>query len=610
MSHLTRVCLVVAAVFVVIGEAKYPPPCDDEIFCKGELLDTVQDAVLFMDSKHFVDMTLKNTPEETLRAFYKLKQSVPRDARLTQDQVRAFVDEHFDPPGSELEEWLPEDWKPKPEFLEKIHDGQLQEFAQQLHQLWKVLGRKVKDRVREYSNRYSLYYIPHGTIVPGGRFREFYYWDSYWVVKALLIGGMHETVKGMLRNFAEMQKTLGFIPNGGRKYYARRSQPPYFIPMVKEYVDFTGDLDFLKEIMDTMEQEYSFWQYQRSTLVTVNGKEHLVTIFNASTGGPRPESYREDKAWASVFDTDAEKDEFYAEVKSACESGWDFSTRWYKSYGHVGTNLTDIHTRNVAPVDLNSLMCYNAVLLSDMNQKLGRNAKAARYSEIARSRNETIQQVFWDNHDGIWYDFDIVKGERRKSFYLSNVHPLWTGCYGVEGGPDKSEMTRRVVDYLWTQGALDYKGGVPTSLVNSEEQWDYPNAWAPLQHILVEGLRLSPYPEAHDLARNLAQKWVYNNWKTFKMTKSMFEKYDTMSLGYPGHGGEYDVQIGFGWSNGVVLDFINTYADRLDSFDGESSGAKTALHSWNLVFLMITFFVILATRAPHHPSGDCKTMFS
>jgi alpha,alpha-trehalase len=88
--------------------------------------------------------------------------------------------------------------------------------------------------------------------------------------------------------------------------------------------------------MESMEQEYAFWQNQRSTPVTVNGKEYLVTIFNASTGGPRPESYREDKSWATVFDTDAEKEDFYIDIKSAAESGWDFSTRWYRHFGKVG----------------------------------------------------------------------------------------------------------------------------------------------------------------------------------------------------------------------------------------------------------------------------------
>lgn len=36
-------------------------------------------------------------------------------------------------------------------------------------------------------------------------------------------------------------------------------------------------------------------------------------------------------------------------------------------------------------------------------------------------------------------------------------------------------------------GALQFPNGVPTSLRQSGQQWDYPNAWPPLQHMLIEG---------------------------------------------------------------------------------------------------------------------------
>lgn len=40
-------------------------------------------------------------------------------------------------------------------------------------------------------------------------------------------------------------------------------------------------------------------------------------------------------------------------------------------------------------------------------------------------------------------------------------------------------------------------------------------------------------------------------------------QYDaTVSGGYGG-GGEYEVQLGFGWSNGLILDLLDKYGDRL-----------------------------------------------
>ena len=70
--------------------------------------------------------------------------------------------------------------------------------------------------------------------------------DSYWVLKGLLLSEMHQTVRGMIENFLVMVDKFGFVPNGGRVYYERRSQPPFLILMFKLYMDATNDTDFLR----------------------------------------------------------------------------------------------------------------------------------------------------------------------------------------------------------------------------------------------------------------------------------------------------------------------------------------------------------------------------
>ena len=40
----------------------------------------------------------------------------------------------------------------------------------------------------------------------------------------------------------------------------------------------------------------------------------------------------------------------------------------------------------------------------------------------------------------------------------------------------------------------------------------------------------------------------------------MYEKYDAIEPGMYGSGGEYSVQLGFGWSNGVALSFIEQFS--------------------------------------------------
>ena len=69
-----------------------------------------------------------------------------------------------------------------------------------MHGRWKDLGRKIKSDVQASPEKYSLHYLPKPFIVPGGRFREMYYWDSYWTIQGLLVSEMPETVKGMAAN--------------------------------------------------------------------------------------------------------------------------------------------------------------------------------------------------------------------------------------------------------------------------------------------------------------------------------------------------------------------------------------------------------------------------
>lgn len=106
-----------------------------------------------------------------------------------------------------------------PATIGGIVDKTFRQFALDLHGIWKDLCRKVDPIVAEESHRFSLIALPHPFIAPGGRFRESYYWDAYWIVKGLLVSGMRDTVKGMIRNYAQMVETYGFVPNGGRIYY-------------------------------------------------------------------------------------------------------------------------------------------------------------------------------------------------------------------------------------------------------------------------------------------------------------------------------------------------------------------------------------------------------
>lgn len=215
------------------------PSCPSEIYCQGQLLHTVQMKEIYTDSKTFVDMKMKGKPKETLEAFNAFMAEKNNDP--SREELKAWVESNFEKPGAEFEDWIPDDWVANPAFLKHIKDADLREFASKLNQIWHELGRKMIADVAINSDQYSIIPVDHPVIVPGGRFREFYYWDSYWIVKGLLLSEMKKTTRGMLENFLSIVQRYGFIPNGGRIYYSMRSQPPLLCAMVKAYVDATND---------------------------------------------------------------------------------------------------------------------------------------------------------------------------------------------------------------------------------------------------------------------------------------------------------------------------------------------------------------------------------
>lgn len=261
-----------------------------EIYCYGPLLETIQMSNIYVDSKTFVDMKMKNSPNETLNLFLEMMKKTGQ--RPSKTNLTDFLSEAFEDAGSEFETWEPADWKPDPKFINDIKDNHFKVWATELHLLWKLLCKKIKDDVRLHPDHYSIIYVPYPVIVPGGRFREFYYWDSYWIIRGLLLSEMYTTVKGMLSNFLSIINTYGYIPNGGRVYYAMRSQPPMLVPMMKSYIEATNDTVFLKENVDILEKEFSYWMLNHTVNIERDGKIYTLARYKDSSVGPRPESYK------------------------------------------------------------------------------------------------------------------------------------------------------------------------------------------------------------------------------------------------------------------------------------------------------------------------------
>nr|ALF03966.1 soluble trehalase [Cnaphalocrocis medinalis] len=558
---MLHVLLVAAAAAAAVGE-DLPPTCDRPVYCDSDLLHYVQTARLFPDSKTFVDMHMRDDPEDILEAFDNLLNSTQRNP--TKEQIKEFVDEHFFM-ESELESWMPPDFEENPPFLLGIRDEKLRQYGKDIHAIWPSLGRKVRSTVLDNPSRFSLIPIDNGFIIPGGRFREIYYWDTYWIIEGLLLGGMTETARGMIENLIELLKKLGHVPNGSRWYYQERSQPPLLSAMMFKYIRKTGDLPFLRENINHLEKELNYWLDTQIISLNIGGNTYSLLRYYAPSKGPRPESYIEDYNTADNMKSEDRKQEYYTNIKSAAESGWDFSSRWFiNDEGGNSGNLSTIDINNIIPVDLNSIYANALQNMAYFEGLLKNPRRAMHWAYLAKQWRYNIEKVFWDEQDGIWYDYDMKNEKHRKYFYPSNVAPLWMGAI------DKRVILKhsaRILEYLKNSHGLDFPGGVPTSLIRSGEQWDFPNAWPPLVSIVVNALEALGTREGKKVAFDVAETWVRACRKGFLENKQMFEKYDAEVPGNYGAGGEYTVQSGFGWTNGVVLDFLAKYGRTLKAED-------------------------------------------
>ncbi|CAH0579003.1 unnamed protein product [Chrysodeixis includens] len=549
--------------------------CNSSIYCTGELLRTIQLARIFPDSKTFVDLRLARTENETVSDFTNLMRRTNNEP--SREQLKKFIDDNFID-GDELVAWNPPDFDPNPPILEQITDLKLKQFAKDIIDIWPGLGRKVSPDVDRNSEQYSFIYVPNGFIVPGGRFKEMYYWDTYWIVRGLLISNMMQTAKGVIENFLHLVDKLGYVPNGSRIYYLGRSQPPLLTAMVQEYFTATSDITWLEANIDIVERELQYWLAKKRITVTINSKQYMLLRYKADKDdkGPRPESYYEDCATSTIL-PENKRDDFYMEMKSAAESGWDFSSRWFVTAENLtSANLSDVHVTRIIPVDLNSMFAGALQIMGDLRYQLKDRRSAQKWWSLAKYWRIAIDNVLWNQEDGVWYDYDLVAKAPRKHFYPSCVTPLWAGAVEPTSAP---VYAAHLVKYLRSSNALSFPGGIPTSLWHTGEQWDFPNAWPPLQSIVIGGLEKSGNEEAQKLARDQVAIWIRANYIGYSKWKKMFEKYSSLQPGEHGSGGEYIVQSGFGWTNGIVLELLQRYGKVLtleeESDDGFPSVRMT-----------------------------------
>jgi len=368
----------------------------------------------------------------------------------------------------------------------------------------------------------------------------------------------------MLDNFAYLIDQFGFIPNGNRTYFLSRSQPPFFALMVQLLAEIEGP-DTLTRYLPQLQREFKFWHKDSGELsperpvarrmVHVASGGHLAErgvgggLLNRywdDTPMPRPEAYRQEIELTEKTDQlGIAPETLYTHIRAACESGWDFSSRWFAD----GQTMTTIHTADIVPIDLNCLLYQLELTLRDASLQAGLADEANWFDALATVRGQLILATCWNEETGFFHDFDAVTSQYTNALTLAGVFPLFVNLA-------TPRQAQRVHD--WLKADFLQAGGWVTTLSQTGEQWDWPNGWAPLQWMTYRGLMNYGFT---DTARDGRDRWLALNDKVFKATGKMTEKYNVVDAALTTGGGEYENQDGFGWTNGVYLRLL---ADKID----------------------------------------------
>lgn len=491
-----------------------------QIFELHPLFEEVQLHKVFADGKTFVDCTPKIKVEEILELYNKEKDEAEFD-------LKTFVLQHFHLPKAFAAD-------------EVLKTSSVEEH---IHQLWNVLTRQPDEAGG------SLIPLPNSYVVPGGRFGEVYYWDSYFTMLGLKESGQFEMIENMVKNFAHLIYTLGFIPNGNRTYYLGRSQPPFFSLMVQLLVEIKGK-QVLKDYLPALQKEYTFWMKGKEQLNKRNIAVNHVVLMSDGTvlnrywdafDTPRPESYREDVELAHAH---AEPQHMYRHLRAGAASGWDYSCRWFTDVNQFDT----IHTTEIVPVDLNCLLYNLEITLAVAHELNYEHTEAERMRQTAAQRKQAIQTYCWNETLQFYTDFDFIKADATTVKSLAASFVLYF---------EVATMEQAEVIAASLQNEFLKDGGLVATLHNTGQQWDAPNGWAPLQWMSILGLEKYNHTA---LAAAIAKRWIQLNKDVFTRTGKLMEKYNVVDTHLEAGGGEYEGQDGFGWTNGVLLALMKKYS--------------------------------------------------
>ena len=394
--------------------------------------------------------------------------------------------------------------------------------------------------------------VPYSYTVPciQNDFQELYYWDTYFTNLGLNRLGLGAQARNNVDDLLTLVGKLGFVPNANRWDCANRSQGPYLALMVRDTLSDKTDHDWLVHAYGLLTKEYGFWTTQRATDTGLSRFHHSADLeylrqFYGYLASGRFKQLS--------LTSDDEKIRFSSNALSEAESGWDFTPRFSRK------------AENWCAVDLNSNLYLYEILLAELSRTLA-DGQEASWLEKASTRTERIQKYLWNGDLGCYTDYDFVEKEKGTIVSCVTLYPLFAGVATAEQAGSVVKKMR---------AALEYEHG----LVPCEKQahpfvyqWDYPNAWAPLQCIAIQAL--ARYGFETD-ARRIAEKYVRTVITNFRATGNLWEKYNAVT-------GGTDVKSEFGyplpqmvgWTAGVFV-FCAEYLEQTGHEDAGGRSGST-----------------------------------
>lgn len=367
---------------------------------------------------------------------------------------------------------------------------------------WKKINYKTT------KNNGLLIGVPYRYISPSNKEfeKKMYYWDSYFIILGLLSSKKIQLAKGIVNNFLYLFKKFQFIPASNRFYHLATSNPPFLSSMVLEVFSKTNNRKWLNAAAKVIQEEYE----------KVWTSNHRLTKNGLS------------RYWGPTHT------HWHAED----ESGWDRTSRFLNN------------CLNINPIDLNSLLYKYEIDLTFIYKILKNKNKSNYWYKKASKRKRLINKYMWDRKHGFFFDYDFVLKKKTKVFSLAGYFPLWAGLASQKQAKIlKKNMSR-----------FEKRGGLVTTdkiyLKNDYRQWDYPNGWANLHWITINGLLKYGF---YDDAERITKKWLDTCKTVFQRTGKFWEKYDVVKCDI-GKSGRYPTQAGFGWTNAVFIKLIDKFS--------------------------------------------------